>query len=125
MTHNQLVRHGRSSIIRKNKCKSAKVLKGAPQLRGVVLALFKKSPRRPNSANRKVAKVQLSTGKILNAYIPGENHRLQEHNSVLIERRNRADLPGLVYGLIRGALDFKGVPNRKSSRSRYGTKKLG
>jgi len=119
-TINQLCRFGRKRI--KSKSKSP-ALKGAPQVRGVCTRVFTTTPKKPNSALRKVARVKLSTGIEVTAYIPGEGHNLQEHSVVLVRGGKVPDLPGVKYRIIRGALDAAGVENRKQSRSRYGTKR--
>ena len=119
-TINQLCRFGRKRIKAKSK---SPALKGAPQARGVCTRVFTTAPRKPNSALRKVARVKLSTGIEVTAYIPGEGHNLQEHSVVLVRGGKVADLPGVKYHIVRGALDAGGVENRKQSRSLYGTKK--
>jgi small subunit ribosomal protein S12 len=118
-TINQLCRFGRKRT--KYKSKSA-ALKGAPQARGVCTRVFTTTPKKPNSALRKVARVKLSTGIEVTAYIPGEGHNLQEHSVVLVRGGRVPDLPGVKYHIVRGALDTAGVENRKQGRSRYGTK---
>lgn len=119
-TINQLCRFGRKRI--KSKSKSP-ALKGAPQVRGVCTRVFTTTPKKPNSALRKVARVKLSTGIEVTAYIPGEGHNLQEHSVVLVRGGRVPDLPGVKYRIIRGALDAAGVEKRRQSRSRYGTKR--
>lgn len=119
-TVNQICRFGRKRI--KSKTKSP-ALKGAPQARGVCTRVFTMTPRKPNSALRKVARVKLSTGMTVTAYIPGEGHNLQEHSVVLVRGGKVKDLPGVKYHIVRGALDTAGVENRKQSRSLYGTKR--
>lgn len=119
-TINQLCRSGR--IRAKQKSKSG-ALKGAPQVRGVCTRVFTTTPKKPNSALRKVARVKLSTGIEVTAYIPGEGHNLQEHSVVLVRGGKVKDLPGVKFTIVRGALDTAGVTNRKQSRSRYGTKR--
>lgn len=119
-TINQLCRFGRKKI--KSKSKSP-ALKNAPQARGVCIRVFTTTPKKPNSALRKVARVKLSTGFIVSAYIPGEGHNLQEHSVVLIRGGKVKDLPGVKYHIVRGALDTAGVENRKQSRSLYGAKR--
>lgn len=124
-TVNQLLRKGRKQIEKKNKVPA---LKGSPQRRGVCVQVRTLTPRKPNSALRKVARVRLSTGYEVTAYIPGEKHNLQEHSSVLIRGGRVKDLPGVRYHIIRGALDTQGVGvgryvQRNKSRSKYGTKK--
>ncbi len=119
-TINQLCRFGRKRIQVKSK---SPALKGAPQARGVCTRVFTMTPRKPNSALRKVARVKLSTGIIVTAYIPGEGHNLQEHSVVLVRGGKVKDLPGVKYHIVRGALDTAGVEKRKQSRSLYGTKR--
>jgi small subunit ribosomal protein S12 len=119
-TINQLSRSGRTSL--KSKTKSA-ALKRCPQVRGVCVRVFTTTPKKPNSALRKVARVKLSNGNEITAYIPGEGHNLQEHSVVLVRGGRVKDLPGVKYHIVRGALDSAGVENRKQSRSLYGTKK--
>lgn len=118
-TINQLVRCER--IQAKYKSKSS-ALKGRPQARGVCTRVFTVKPKKPNSALRKVARVKLSTGIEVSAYIGGEGHNLQEHSVVLVRGGRVKDLPGVKYHIVRGALDTAGVENRKQSRSLYGTK---
>ena len=119
-TINQLCRFGRKRT--KSKSKSP-ALKGAPHARGVCTRVFTITPKKPNSALRKVARVKLSTGIEVTAYIPGEGHNLQEHSVVLIRGGKVKDLPGVKYHIVRGTLDTAGVENRKQSRSLYGTKR--
>lgn len=119
-TVNQLVRHGRKRITKKT---SAPALKGAPQKRGVCTRVYTSTPKKPNSALRKVARVRLSNGIEVTAYIPGEGHNLQEHSIVLIRGGRIKDLPGVRYHIVRGTLDTSGVLDRKQSRSKYGAKK--
>jgi len=119
-TINQLCRDGRKREIKKSK---SPALKGAPQARGVCTRVFTATPKKPNSAMRKVARVKLSTGVEVSAYIPGEGHNLQEHSFVLVRGGKVKDLPGVKYHVVRGALDAAGVENRKQSRSLYGTKR--
>jgi small subunit ribosomal protein S12 len=119
-TINQLCRTGRRRI--KTKSKSP-ALKTSPQIRGVCTRVFTQTPKKPNSALRKVARVKLSTGYEVTAYIPGEGHNLQEHSVVLIEGGRVPDLPGVKYHIVRGTLDAAGVENRKQARSRYGAKR--
>ena len=95
---------------------------GNPQKRGVCTRVYTTTPKKPNSALRKVARVRLTNGREVNAYIPGEGHNLQEHSIVLIEGGRVKDLPGVRYHIVRGSLDTAGVSDRKTSRSRYGTK---
>ena len=133
-TTNQLVRKGREQVRKKvkapalrftyNTLKASSVQgKGSPQKRGVCLQVKTVTPKKPNSALRKVARVRLSNGMEVTAYIPGEGHSLQEHSVVLIRGGRVKDLPGVRYHIIRGALDFAGVEGRRQSRSLYGTKK--
>jgi len=119
-TISQLARFGRKR--KKTKSKSP-ALKGAPQARGVCTRVFTVTPKKPNSALRKVARVKLSTGIEVTAYIPGEGHNLQEHSVVLVRGGKVKDLPGVKYHIVRGALDTAGVENRKQSRSLYGAKR--
>ncbi len=119
-TINQLCRFGRKRTKYKSK---SPALKGAPQVRGVCTRVETKTPKKPNSALRKVARVKLSTGIEVTAYIPGEGHNLQEHSVVLVRGGKVKDLPGVKYHIVRGALDAAGVENRKQSRSLYGTKR--
>ena len=119
-TINQLCRFGR----KKTKDKSdSPALRGCPQLRGVCTRVFTTTPKKPNSALRKVARVKLSTGMEVTAYIPGEGHNLQEHSVVLVRGGKVKDLPGVKYHIVRGALDTAGVEGRKQSRSLYGAKR--
>lgn len=119
-TINQLTRLGR----RKTRFKSkSPALKGAPQIRGVCTRVFTTTPKKPNSALRKVARVKLTTGYEVTAYIPGEGHNLQEHSVVLIRGGRVKDLPGVKYHIVRGALDTAGVEKRRQSRSLYGAKR--
>ena len=120
LTISQLIRKGRST---KKKKTSAPALGGSPQKRGVCTRVYTTTPKKPNSALRKVARVRLTNGFEVTAYIPGEGHNLQEHSIVLIEGGRVKDLPGVRYHIIRGTLDTSGVDDRKTSRSRYGTKK--
>ena len=119
-TIQQLVRKGRKKM--KSKSKSP-ALDSCPQKRGVCTRVYTTTPKKPNSAMRKVARVRLSHGKEVNAYIPGEGHNLQEHSVVLIRGGRVKDLPGVRYHILRGNLDTQGVANRKQRRSLYGTKK--
>lgn len=119
-TLNQLVRKGRWS----KKSKSmAPALQGCPQKRGVCVRVYTTTPKKPNSALRKVARVRLSNGIEVTSYIPGEGHNLQEHSIVLIRGGRVKDLPGVRYHIIRGALDATGVSDRNKGRSKYGTKR--
>ena len=119
-TIQQLIRQGRSSKVTKSKTPA---LKGSPQRRGVCTRVFTTTPKKPNSALRKVARVRLTSGVEVTAYIPGEGHNLQEHSIVLVRGGRVRDLPGVRYKIIRGALDAAGVKNRKQARSRYGAKR--
>ena len=119
-TISQLCRFGRRSAKVKSK---SPALKGAPQARGVCTRVFTCAPKKPNSALRKVARVKLSTGIEVSAYIPGEGHNLQEHSVVLVRGGRVKDLPGVKYHIVRGALDSAGVAGRKQSRSHYGAKR--
>ena len=119
-TINQLVRKGRKRLMKKT---TTPALKGNPQKRGVCTRVYTTTPKKPNSALRKVARVRLSNGMEGTAYIPGEGHNLQEHSIVLIEGGRVKDLPGVRYHIVRGTLDTSGVPDRTTSRSRYGAKK--
>jgi len=119
-TINQLCRFGRERTKLKSK---SSALKGAPQARGVCTRVFTTTPKKPNSALRKVARVKLSTGIEITAYIPGEGHNLQEHSVVLVRGGRVKDLPGVKYHIVRGALDTAGVEKRRQSRSLYGTKR--
>ncbi|MDD4211070.1 MAG: 30S ribosomal protein S12 [Clostridia bacterium] len=119
-TINQLVRHGRQRKVEKS---NTPILNESPQKRGVCLSVTTTSPKKPNSALRKIARVRLSNGEEGTVYIPGVGHNLQEHSVVLIRGGRVRDLPGVRYHVIRGALDTAGVVNRKHSRSKYGTKK--
>ncbi|MDP4836803.1 MAG: 30S ribosomal protein S12 [Burkholderiales bacterium] len=119
-TTNQLVRKGRSVPIVKSKVPA---LGGAPAKRGVCTRVYTTTPKKPNSALRKVAKVRLTTGFEVISYIGGEGHNLQEHSVVLIRGGRVKDLPGVRYHVVRGSLDTQGVKDRKQSRSKYGTKR--
>ena len=119
-TINQLVRKGRKRIIKKT---NTPALMSNPQKRGVCTRVYTTTPKKPNSALRKVARVRLTNGMEVAAYIPGEGHNLQEHSIVLIEGGRVKDLPGVRYHVIRGTLDTAGVSDRKTSRSRYGAKR--
>ena len=119
-TIQQLVRLGRKAARAKSK---APALRGSPQRRGVCVRVYTQTPKKPNSALRKVARVRLTTGIEVTAYIPGEGHNLQEHSVVLIRGGRVKDLPGVRYHIIRGTLDTAGVTNRKRGRSKYGSKK--
>lgn len=119
-TINQLIRKGRTEIIKKKKTRA---LMGCPQRRGVCTRVYTTTPRKPNSALRKVARVRLVNGFEVTAYIPGEGHNLQEHSIVLVRGGRVKDLPGVRYHIVRGALDSAGVDKRVNSRSKYGTKR--
>ncbi len=119
-TINQLVRKGRKRTTLKS---TSRALKHNPQMRGVCTRVYTTTPKKPNSALRKVAKVRLTNGIEVIAYIPGEGHNLQEHSIVLIEGGRVKDLPGVKYHIVRGTMDTAGVMDRKTSRSRYGAKK--
>ncbi len=121
-TIQQLVRQGRQS--KKEKSKSP-ALKGSPQRRGVCTRVYTTTPKKPNSALRKVARVRLTSGIEITAYIPGIGHNLQEHSIVLVRGGRVKDLPGVRYKIIRGTLDTSGVRDRKQARSRYGAKREG
>jgi small subunit ribosomal protein S12 len=133
-TINQLVRKGRKKVVRKTKAPALRFLynalrnrmtrgEGAPQKRGVCVQVRTVTPKKPNSALRKVARVRLTNGMEVTAYIPGEGHTLQEHSAVLIRGGRVKDLPGVRYHIIRGALDAQGVQGRKRGRSKYGTRR--
>jgi small subunit ribosomal protein S12 len=133
-TINQLVRKGRKKLVRKTKAPALRFLynalrnrmtrgEGAPQKRGVCIQVRTVTPKKPNSALRKVARVRLTNGMEVTAYIPGEGHTLQEHSVVLIRGGRVKDLPGVRYHIIRGALDAQGVQGRKRGRSKYGTRR--
>jgi small subunit ribosomal protein S12 len=119
-TINQLIRQGRQRILSKGK---SPALQGNPQKRGVCTRVYTTTPKKPNSALRKVARVRLVHGIEVTAYIPGEGHNLQEHSIVLIRGGRVKDLPGVRYHIIRGTLDTAGVADRKQGRSKYGAKK--
>ena len=119
-TINQLVRKGREKVKKKSK---APALEGNPQKRGVCVRVYTTTPKKPNSALRKVARVRLSNGFEVTCYIPGIGHNLQEHSIVLVRGGRVKDLPGVRYKIIRGALDAAGVKDRRQSRSKYGTKR--
>ena len=119
-TINQLVRSGREKVIKRNKVPA---LDACPQKRGVCIRVYTTTPKKPNSALRKVARVKLTNGQEVSAYIPGEGHNLQEHSVVMIRGGRVKDLPGVRYHILRGTLDTQGVESRKQRRSLYGTKK--
>ena len=119
-TINQLIRKGRKEIAKRNKVPA---LKACPQKRGVCTRVYTTTPKKPNSALRKVARVRLTNGFEVTSYIPGEGHNLQEHSVVMIRGGRVKDLPGVRYHIIRGTLDTQGVANRKQARSLYGAKR--
>ena len=119
-TTSQLIRIGRESSIRKTK---APALQGSPQRRGVCTRVYTTTPKKPNSALRKVARVKLTNGMEVTSYIPGVGHNLQEHSIVLIRGGRVKDLPGVRYHIVRGTLDTTGVTDRKQGRSKYGAKR--
>jgi small subunit ribosomal protein S12 len=119
-TISQLVREGRRNILNRSKTRA---LQMCPQRRGVCTRVFTTTPKKPNSALRKVARVRLTNHYEVNAYIPGEGHNLQEHSIVLIRGGRVKDVPGVRYHIIRGALDTQGVQDRKRARSKYGVKR--
>ena len=119
-TINQLVRKGRTKQRAK---KTAPALQSCPQKRGVCVRVYTSTPKKPNSALRKVARIRLTNGHEVTAYIPGEGHNLQEHSIVLIRGGRVKDLPGIRYQVLRGVLDTQGVKDRKQSRSKYGAKR--
>ena len=119
-TINQLVRRGRKRVRQKSK---APALSNCPQRRGVCVAVKTQTPKKPNSALRKVARVRLTNGMEVTTYIPGIGHNLQEHSVVLIRGGRVKDLPGVRYHVVRGVLDTQGVQDRKQGRSKYGTKR--
>jgi small subunit ribosomal protein S12 len=134
-TINQLVNHGRKRVLRKTKSPSLgfglnqlkrRVVKtkGSPQKRGVCIQVKTMTPKKPNSALRKIARVRLTNGIEVTAYIPGEGHNLQEHSVVLVRGGRVKDLPGVRYHIVRGSLDTGGVADRRQSRSRYGAKRV-
>jgi small subunit ribosomal protein S12 len=133
-TVNQLVNHGRKRVLKKTKSPSLRFglnqlkrrvvkTRGAPQKRGVCILVRTMTPKKPNSALRKVARVRLTNGIEVTAYIPGEGHNLQEHSVVLVRGGRVKDLPGVRYHIVRGTLDTGGVADRRQGRSRYGTKR--
>lgn len=134
-TVNQLIRKGRKRVIKKTRTPALRFTynsltnrrvagKGSPQKRGVCIYVKTTTPKKPNSALRKIAKVRLTNGMEVLAYIPGEGHELQEHSVVLIRGGRVRDLPGVRYHIIRGALDASGVANRRQGRSKYGSKRV-
>ena len=119
-TINQLVRKSREKVSKRNKVPA---LKSCPQKRGICLRVYTTTPKKPNSALRKVARVKLTNGQEVTAYIPGEGHNLQEHSVVLIRGGRVKDLPGVRYHIIRGTLDTQGLEKRRQRRSKYGAKR--
>ena len=119
-TIRQLIKKGRQSAVKKSK---SRALASCPQRRGVCLQVKAMTPKKPNSALRKVARVRLTNGQEVTAYIPGEGHNLQEHSMVLVRGGRVKDLPGVRYHIVRGTLDSLGVEDRKRGRSKYGAKK--
>ena len=119
-TINQLVRYGREAVRKKSKTPA---MQACPQKRGVCIRVYTTTPKKPNSALRKVARVRLTSGVEITAYIPGVGHNLQEHSIVLVRGGRVKDLPGVRYKIIRGTLDTSGVRDRKQARSRYGAKR--
>ena len=119
-TINQLVHKGRKKVSKKSK---SPLLQNCPQKRGVCLSVTTTTPKKPNSALRKICRVRLSNGKETTCYIPGEGHNLQEHAVVLVRGGRVPDLPGVRYHIVRGTLDLQGVDGRKQGRSKYGAKK--
>jgi len=119
-TINQLVKFGRDAVRRKT---NSPALKSCPQRRGVCVRVYTTTPKKPNSALRKVARVRLTNGMEVTTYIPGEGHNLQEHSVVLIRGGRVKDLPGVRYHIVRGTLDTSGVSNRRQGRSKYGAKR--
>jgi len=120
-TINQLIRKGRKKVLKKSKSVD---LWGCPQKKGVCLQVMTRTPKKPNSALRKVARIRLTNRKEVTAYIPGEGHNLQEHSIVLVRGGRVKDLPGVRYHIVRGVYDTQGVEARKQGRSRYGSKKI-
>ncbi|HIJ83674.1 MAG: SSU ribosomal protein S12P [Magnetococcales bacterium] len=119
-TFNQLVRHGRKAQKKKT---NVPAMEACPQRRGVCTRVYTTTPKKPNSALRKVARVRLTNGHEVTVYIPGESHNLQEHSVVLVRGGRVKDLPGVRYHIIRGSLDTQGVQNRRQGRSKYGSKR--
>ena len=123
-TINQLLISYKQGRKKKSKRNKTPALNGCPQKKGICIKIFLRTPKKPNSALRKLANVRLTNGKRVAAYIPGEGHNLQEYSSVLIRGGRVKDLPGIKYKIIRGKLDLSGIKTRKSARSKYGTKKF-
>jgi small subunit ribosomal protein S12 len=119
-TLNQLVRKGRKTVEKRQKTRA---LQACPQKRGVCVRVYTTTPKKPNSALRKVARIRLTNGYEVTSYIPGEGHNLQEHSVVLIRGGRVKDLPGVRYHIVRGVMDSEGVQERRKSRSKYGTKR--
>lgn len=119
-TVNQLIRHGRKSQTKKT---NVPAMQACPQRRGVCTRVYTTTPKKPNSALRKVARVRLTNGHEVTVYIPGESHNLQEHSVVLVRGGRVKDLPGVRYHIVRGTLDTQGVKDRKQGRSKYGAKR--
>lgn len=119
-TINQLIKNGRTKKVKKSK---SRALEGCPQRRGVCLQVTTRTPKKPNSALRKIARVRLTNGEEVTAYIGGEGHNLQEHSVVLVKGGRVRDLPGVRYHVVRGTLDCLGVDKRRQARSQYGAKK--
>jgi small subunit ribosomal protein S12 len=119
-TLNQLVRKGRKAVEKRQKTRA---LQACPQKRGVCVRVYTTTPKKPNSALRKVARIRLTNGYEVTSYIPGEGHNLQEHSVVLIRGGRVKDLPGVRYHIIRGVMDSEGVQERRKGRSKYGTKR--
>jgi small subunit ribosomal protein S12 len=120
VTINQLIKEPRTT---KTRTKSTPALQKCPQRKGVCLRVFTKTPRKPNSALRKVAKIKLTNNRYITGYIPGEGHNLQEHSVVLVRGGRVKDLPGVKYHIIRGSLDLQSIKNRRQGRSKYGTRR--
>jgi len=121
ITFNQLYKNKRS---KRKKIRKTPALNSCPQKKGICMKLIVKAPKKPNSALRKLVKVKLTNGKLINAYIPGEGHNLLEYSTILIKGGRIKDLPGVKYKLIRGKYDFLGIKMRRTSRSKYGSKKI-
>ena len=119
-TIRQIIRQKRKKITRKHKVNA---LLGNPQKKGVCIKVYTTTPRKPNSAIRKVARVRLTNQRVITAYIPGEGHNLQKHSTILVRGGNTKDLPGVKHKVIRGKLDLLGLSNRRNARSKYGTKR--
>ena len=124
VTFNQLCKKSSKTRKKKRKLNKTPALNKCPQKRGICTKLVLRTPKKPNSALRKIVKLRLSNKKLIYAYIPGEGHTLQAYSIVIIRGGRVKDLPGIKYHLVRGKLDFRGLTNRKTSRSKYGTKKI-